>query len=560
MPDIVDSLVVSLGLDPTQYNREIKKYRDDRKRLAEDDAKYNQSQEKAQKSQIEGMRTLRNETAGFVLALAGANSLKSFAANIITGDAATGRFASNLGMATEKVAAWELAVRKAGGSEGGGRGLLSQMSGVIQNINQTGDRQTGALLSALGLKSLPQDPQELLFQLAGQAGNMSPQRYRSLLGQLGIDDAGVTLLSKGTEGLRAYIREQERMADVSKENTDNAIAFENAMTDIETAIKSAARPAVEGLAGEIADLAKNQDAVNTAANIGIGIMGALAVATVAATWPWIALAGAIAGAVAAYRSWQHRGDQTTGEWAAGGLRFGAQWAADKLGIVTANGGEGRLAFYNRGRDAMGNPIGGGTAGGDGSLAGFSMGGAPARVPRGQPAVALHGNNPGGINDSAWASHQPGYVGNNGRYAAFATMADGIAAQKALLASYVNRGYNTPAKIANRWAPAADRNNPTAYAANIARQMGIGVNDMIGPAQLNAFQHAQAITENSRYGRPGMMASRGVRGGGGSVTNNVTVGEIRINTSSKDAEGIARDMRGELAKRGLVTQANTGLTG
>lgn len=146
-------------------------------------------------------------------------------------------------------------------------------------------------------------------------------------------------------------------------------------------------------------------------------------------------------------------------------------------------------------------------GGTATMGGASDG-APVMVPKGQTAVALHGNNPGGINDGDFAKSQPGYVGGNGRYAAFDTMENGAKAQTALLGSYVKRGFNTPMKIAQRWAPAGDGNDPVAYARTIARQMGIGVNDTIGQSQLGAFQRAQAITENSAYaaGNPSARAA------------------------------------------------------
>jgi hypothetical protein len=122
---------------------------------------------------------------------------------------------------------------------------------------------------------------------------------------------------------------------------------------------------------------------------------------------------------------------------------------------------------------------------------------PVRVPKGQPAVALAGNNPGGINDGGFAAKQPGYVGNNGRYAAFDTPANGARAQATLLKSYVARGFDTPNKIAARWAPVKDGNDPVAYAARMAKNLGIGPDDKITPDMLSRAQLAQAKVENSK---------------------------------------------------------------
>ncbi len=145
---------------------------------------------------------------------------------------------------------------------------------------------------------------------------------------------------------------------------------------------------------------------------------------------------------------------------------------------------------------------------------------PARVPRGQRAVALDGNNPGGLNDGRFAAKQPGYVGNNGRYAAFDTVENGLNAQRNLLKSYVDRGYNTPLSIAKRWAPAEDGNNPGSYANNIARQMGIGVNDRVTPDMINNFSLAQAKAENVKFGGSGGSGTYARPGGNIEDTGNI----------------------------------------
>lgn len=54
-----------------------------------------------------------------------------------------------------------------------------------------------------------------------------------------------------------------------------------------------------------------------------------------------------------------------------------------------------------------------------------------------------------------------------------------------------------------------------------------------------------------------VTTRGA-GGGGSTSQTTSVGQITIYTPATDAQGIARDLRGAMAQRGLVVQANTGV--
>lgn len=82
------------------------------------------------------------------------------------------------------------------------------------------------------------------------------------------------------------------------------------------------------------------------------------------------------------------------------------------------------------------------------------------------------NNPGNIEASNWTKSQPGFIGDDGRFAVFDTKENGIKAQAALLGtkSYANQ---TIAGAIARYAPAFE-NNTTAYAAAVARAVGVPV--------------------------------------------------------------------------------------
>ncbi len=97
----------------------------------------------------------------------------------------------------------------------------------------------------------------------------------------------------------------------------------------------------------------------------------------------------------------------------------------------------------------------------------SFGGGGSGVPRNQ-----RNNNPGNIEDGEFAKSLPGYRGSDGRFAIFDTPDAGRAAQGRLLASYGERGYDTPAKIINRWAPPSDNNPTDAYVQFVAQKLGV----------------------------------------------------------------------------------------
>jgi hypothetical protein len=139
-------------------------------------------------------------------------------------------------------------------------------------------------------------------------------------------------------------------------------------------------------------------------------------------------------------------------------------------------------MYNRGAAAPGAP---------GSQA------APAR-----PVTMTRGmrnNNPGNLVPSSWVQNLPGYKGSDGKFAIFDTMEHGQAALDANLKSYGGKGINTPFGVASTWAPASEKgNNPSSYGAQIAKTLGVGLNDKIDlndPAVRAKIAQAITAVEN-----------------------------------------------------------------
>jgi hypothetical protein len=118
------------------------------------------------------------------------------------------------------------------------------------------------------------------------------------------------------------------------------------------------------------------------------------------------------------------------------------------------------------------------------------------------ARGMRNNNPGNLESNAWTQGLPGYRGSDGRFAIFDTPEHGMAALDQNLASYGQKGVNTPFAVASRWAPASDNNNPNSYGATIAKGLGVGLNDTIDlndPAVRAKIATSIATVENGPGG-------------------------------------------------------------
>ena len=152
--------------------------------------------------------------------------------------------------------------------------------------------------------------------------------------------------------------------------------------------------------------------------------------------------------------------------------------------------------------------------------------------------ANRNNNPGNIESGKFTKGQLGYAGSDGRFAIFDTPQAGRNAQISLLGGYLDKGIDTPLKIANKWAPGSEQgNNPEKYAASIAARLGIKPTGTVTAAMLPILASAQAANEGWKApkalksgGRAGFADSgfvdpTGVTYDGSNLDPNATYGDV-----------------------------------
>lgn len=135
--------------------------------------------------------------------------------------------------------------------------------------------------------------------------------------------------------------------------------------------------------------------------------------------------------------------------------------------------------------------------------GYSPGiaGAPGPAPGGSAPRGVRNNNPLNVRSLPKGTWNGQTSVDDGGYAVFDTPEAGWRAADLNLQSYAkNHGINTVAGIVNRWAPAADNNNPAAYSAYVAKAVGVDPNaklDLSDPTVRQGVLKAMATFENGR---------------------------------------------------------------
>jgi hypothetical protein len=582
MATIIDELVALITLDPKNFTKGRAQVSADLKKTREEANATGKDLEAFGKHAAQSLSSLRNEAIGLFLAFQGASSLGQWLQNLITGDAATGRLAKNIGLATNELSAWQLAVRSVGGDAKDADSALTSMADAYQSYLLTGTTGHDADFKGLGvtLKDL-ENPAQALLKMAEAGERMNKTEFFARLKRIGIPESTINLLEKGRKGVEDLIEAKKRDGAASDEDARKAAELQAKLVELENKITALVRPAVYDFVDTLLKLADGFETGKIKGEDLNGLLVVIGVTAALAGAPFVALAAAIA-LVAMNIGWLHQKWKSFQDWY-DNLSSETDVVFDPirkaLGLKT--GAEAR----KDGTDILGNPISGGASGGSDPYAGLDIRGSmsqPYNMPGG-------GGYAGGAAVKPDGSYIEAELMKNGFTAAQARgIHAGIHAEGGGLGMAANGAFGI-----GQWRGARQKKLFAKYGKtpNIAEQMMFLISELKGGDRGGASVMASGTAEDALsnyiggddwgFMRPGAGRAGDMRRGlaflgkngytrmarpraandaaGGNVSSSATtVGTINVYTAATDAEGIARDLPGAIGRRGLTTQANRGL--
>lgn len=278
MATIIDSLVVTLGLDSRKFTDEEKNARAAFKKTRDDMKKYGDEFEEGSRRSINAFGRARTEVAGLIATIAGGYGIKQFVGNLIAADAAMGRFARTTGIGAAESAKFEKAVSLAGGGEGSGMSALANLNDQIQTFlaGRGGDIITIYLqMQKEGGKAIDINA-KVLDQFIAIAANAraieakTPGRGGFFLRQLGINEDTINILIRGDGYMRDILDKAEKLGAAVKKDTDAAEEFLGKWRTLGQLLTGIFRP-LESIVAEgvldplnktLENIAKNQKAMD----------------------------------------------------------------------------------------------------------------------------------------------------------------------------------------------------------------------------------------------------------------------------------------------------------
>lgn len=284
--DVIDSLVVSVGLDPTQYQRGQALVLRSNKQLR-DDASTTAKELSAQGKQMaEFFSAAKTEVLGLIGALVGAGGIAAFTKDATRALADMGREARNINLSVSQLNAFQNVIERNGGSAQSATASLKGLVDQIQRARTFGDFSILRFLNPIGA-TIQDNPLTIWEKFVAYAhAHQNDPAMVNLIGHgLGFDQGliNATLqIGDVTEATRELHEEMQRVA--TPDMVKNATELQKAWSDLQhqarftgEAILNDYDPALIAVARETTELLKNKQVVEVLTAIAGGLTAIAAV-------------------------------------------------------------------------------------------------------------------------------------------------------------------------------------------------------------------------------------------------------------------------------------------
>jgi hypothetical protein len=560
---IIDSLIVSLGLDASGFDKGQKNAVNALNALEGKSGKSNkQIQSDADKS-TKAFARFRNEILGVATAFMSIGAMKTFSEKITNDDASLGRLAKNLDTSVETLSSWGMAANKAGGSADEMYSSIQKITSGIQQFSQTGegganfryfmsgpgglinlvDKATGKMRPFSDIMSESADK---LKSIADTKGMAAAQEWGK---GMGFDVGTVNNLVLGSKEWAKIVATQKELGIVTAKDVAEAQARQIEWNKFADTIQNLGRDILLHLSPAIISLTKEGEKFIKSFDLDTVNKGVDSFAD-----------------MLKHLSWQD---------AKNGANEFLSVIERLLAAIEA------IAAPFKAINQLGKDIGGGIfdvthssivadtlkqQGAD--LANSAIG---ALISRGEGDYnSVHANGKGETRDlnkmtvdEVLASQKAGNFHAAGRYQMIkGTLQEGKKSiglsgkelfdkgtQDRLFNEYLLK--NKRKALENYFSRGTDE-----HAAQVA--MAKEFASVAHPDTGKSYYPGQKATISSKEIQQAMRQSRSQMGSTSTSTSDVKIGTINVVTQATDAKGIAKDMTGALKSHTLINQANAGM--
>lgn len=216
MATVIDSFMITLGLDPTDFNKGI--------------------DEAGKKTESLASKLIKKGTAA-ATAFFSFGGIIAQVKGLVTGADEIGKIADRIGANASDLYAWGTAAELSGGSV---RGLFDSVEGLNKQLTRiavTGKSRILPFFEQLGVAVVDDSGKvrnvfDVLRDLAGAVEGMSKLESQGILSSLQLDEGTIGLLQGGRQALDDLIKRQKNLGYFTKEDTVIAAKFNDSITEL----------------------------------------------------------------------------------------------------------------------------------------------------------------------------------------------------------------------------------------------------------------------------------------------------------------------------------------
>jgi len=311
MPTIIDSLVMTLGLDSQDYDAgraKVDKGLKDTGASAEDTGK---KLKKSLGDGATGFETMAKNAAKFLALLGSTFAVKEFIQHTIESNSQLERFSKNIGESVDAISAWMNATELAGGSAGGFEGAMSLLSQAQTDLRMTGESslipyfsRLGVDIGAFGEKTRP--VLDVLRDLADKFHAMDRPTAMNIGRRMGFDTGTMNLLVQGSKAIDEMVAKQKSGNAVTAEQAAESSKLRERLVEMEQSFSALGRTILHDVYPYMVDFFNICDKIGTwirqnttFVEVFFGVLAAGIAAVAVAALPFNGTAALILGVAAA---------------------------------------------------------------------------------------------------------------------------------------------------------------------------------------------------------------------------------------------------------------------
>lgn len=241
--NIVDALLVTLGLDSSEYQQGM----EDAERTTRDFSDKAPREAERGLNQIESKfsMTFKGIFRSFIAPLTAAlGTMGVFSSYTQTADR-IGKTANRIGASAEDLQAFGEAAKRAGGSVDGFIGSFESLNGQLQRMQAMGGKgRIAPILKQLGIDATEngkvKDTFQILRELAAASDKLGKREFAGLARFLGLDQGTIMLLQSGRVAMDELIDRQRALGVYTKEDFEITAKFNDSISDLQQVFRSLA--------------------------------------------------------------------------------------------------------------------------------------------------------------------------------------------------------------------------------------------------------------------------------------------------------------------------------